>query len=273
MIIYSLLLKNGSSFSLNGAGVTTALKNAVSLGEVSATKESSLLPRSYGDGSAKVGDSRLTMTTLTLNIAVTFTTDEEGRAFINALYSALNNAEYLVNETNQVRARIDLSSPVLAWDEGCFLRVGTATIALNQLDPYWESVSPVQESFYVEAGVPALVQIENEGFGEAPFLLRVTVEDQPTAVSLVEAQNLEEGRALAVESDSFGIDGFTELAIDATEGTATLINTSANASMDAQEAFVAGSGYFNLLVGTNELSLRCSVAALFVFEYRTRSFI
>lgn len=273
MITYSLLLEDGSSFSLNGPGVEAQLKNTLTLGDVGITKNSNIVERSYGDGSAKVGNSRLSMGQLTLTLLIAFQDDSAARLYINALFAALKKAVYLVDEVSSLRTRVDLSSPAITWDEGCYLRSGEATISLNQLVPYWEATSLTEVSADVDAGVPETLIVTNVGYAETPFMLTVSVAAQETPVEVVEVQNIAEGRAIIIESDTFGIGGYTLLEVDCTEGRATLVDEVYGAEIDAQDAFVAGAGYFNLFVGSNALELRCSVAATFTFQYRPRFYI
>lgn len=273
MIVYSLLLEDGTTFALNGDGVTAALKQSMTLSDISVSKSSNIIARSYGDGSAKVGGSRLTMNQLVITLSLTFSDDASARLYINRLFSALKNAEYLIDETTGLRTKIDLVQPVIAWDAGCYLRSGDATITLNQLVPYWETVSMIELTEEVDAGVPETFLIENAGYAETPFLMTVSVEDQEEAVALVEVQNLDEGRAIIIQSDLYGLSGYTSLEVNCDEGTSVLVDAIYGTEVDVQSAFEEGSGYFNLVVGSNALELRCSVDATFLFQYRPRFYV
>ena len=272
-MIYSLLLENGDSFELNGDSVTAELKQSLSMSDFALTKESNLIERSYGDGAAKVGSSRLPMNQITLILSLAFLDDADCRLYLNTLFAALKDAEYLVDETNAIRTRIDLSSPSIVWDEGGYFRSGDATIVLNQVVPYWEATVEQEIVVAIEAGVPTEASIINAGYAETPYVASIAVAEQTVAVEYVEIENIAEGRSLSLESASFGISGFELLELDCEEGTARLINEAYSTTLDVQDAFEAGAGYFNLTVGTNMLSLRCAVAATVTFTYRPRYFV
>lgn len=270
---YSLLLSDGSSFSLNGDGVQFVLKNSMTLTEMSLQKSSNIIERSYGDGSVKIGSSRLAASVLTLIGTMVFQDDADARITLNNLLSALNEAEYLVDETSGLRTPVDLSSPVITWEDGSYLRNGELSVELTQLVPYWEASEPIVVDQSVEAGVPIDVDVANIGYADVPFSVSVTVADQVSAVEYVEIQNIAEGHDITIESESFGLEEYTQLIVDTGEGTAYLLNEEAGTFIDAQGAFPSGSGYFNLLRGVNTLALRCAVDATFSFSYRPRYFV
>ena len=272
-MIYSLLLKDGSSFSLNGAGVTVSLKNSMSLADIAFTKESNIVDRTYGDGSAKVGESRMAMNELTLTGTMVFDTDAQARVAINGLMYAFQNALFLIDETNALRTQIDLSTPSFEWEKGSYLRFGSFSIRLLQLVPFWESSVIQSDALEVDAGVPTEFSVTNEGYVETPFVVEVEVDEQAEPVAYVEIQNIAEGRVISVESPSFGIGEYKKLVVDCVEGATYLSNEVQGSQLDAQDSLQAGSGYFNLIKGINLLSVRCPVAATFTIKYRPRFYV
>lgn len=269
-MIYSLQLEDGTVFPLNSDAVTVALKGRTSLSDTVITKESNLVERSYGDGAAKVGSSRLAMGELTIFLTLAFQSDAECRLYINQLFYALRNAVYLIDVTNAIRTKVDLSSPSITWHDGAYYRFGDGTIVLNQLTPYWESLNATTVTTEIEAGVPTEINIENSGYAETPFTVEFTLEESAGAVAYAELQNIEEGRSIRIESASFGVSGYTVLSVDTAEGTAKLINEVYSSELDVQDAFEAGSGYYDLVVGANVLSARCASAAVVTVAYRAR---
>lgn len=273
MIEFSLTLDDGSSFPLNTVAVSAELKNSTTIGDVMISKSSNLVPRSYGDGSVKIGTSKISMRQLTIILQFVFDNNDSAREYLNGMFAALRRAEYLVDETNDLRTRIDFADQSIAWDDGSYLRLGEATITLNQLVPFWETNEEEELIVSVSAGVPTPAVIDNEGCTETPFVVTVEVEEQETAVSFVEIQNIEKGRSAFLTVPDFGLEGFLLLSIDSEEGSCLLENATAETEIDAQNTFEAGTGYFNLFQGVNTLEVRCAVAADFTFRFRPRYFV
>jgi hypothetical protein len=273
MIEFSLTLDDGSSFPLNTSAVSASLKNSTTIGDITISKSSNIVSRSYGDGSVKVGTSRIGMKQVLIILQFAFSDDNSAREYLNSLFGALRRAEYLVDETNELRTRIDFADQSIAWDDGSYLRLGEASINLNQLVPFWETNEEQELVVSVSAGVPTPAVIDNEGCTETPFVVTVEVEEQATAVSFVEIQNIEKGRSAFLTVPDFGLEGFLLLSIDSEEGSCLLENVTVETEIDAQNTFESGTGYFNLFQGVNTLEVRCAVAADFTFRYRPRYFV
>jgi len=270
MIIYSLQLEDGTKFPINGEGATVQLRQSASLGDFAHAKTSTIIERSYGDGSIKVGESRSGAGALQLSMDLAFTTTGAARTYLNNLLAYARDAAYLVDESSFLRTRVDMSEPSITWDEGCYMLSGELTINFVQLVPYWEDIAVTTATQETTAIVPVVVPLNNEGFSDTPFFVDVEV---AAACAYVEVKDVDAGTILRFDSASFGVDGFSVLRIDNERGTAVLLNDDAVTQLDIIATAADGSGFFNLRRGENNLTLRAEQDATFTMTFRKRYFV
>jgi len=270
MISYSLQLEDGTKFPINGEGATVQLRQSASLGDFAHSKKSTIVERSYGDGSLKVGVSRSGASSMQLSMDLSFLDNGTARIFLNNILAYARDAVYLVDETNFLRTRIDMSEPSVTWDDGSYLRSGSLSIVFVQLIPYWESTAETTAEQAVTAIVPVVVPLDNTGFADTPFIVDVAVE---TACAYVEIQDIDVGTILRFDSASFGASGFSTLRIDNDKGSAILLNDDGVTQLDVIASASDGSGFFNLRRGVNELTIRAEQDATFSFSFRKRYFV
>lgn len=262
MIEYELILKDASTYSLNGSAVTAALKESLSIIDAETSFEHVVVEKSVQDGADAIGDSRIKSSNIEITFDVAYVNDSDYRTRNNALLYALEHAEYLHNVTSSVRTRVRCEGLAETFDEGCYQRSGSVAIKFSRLDPYWEADAATTLSGNLEVGFNTIA-VAYAGHVDTPPTVTIVVA-APCSTLSIEAPDTGEG--LAIFSTLFGSPGNLTMIIDMGLGTVMIGNASDIAAMDDT------TGFFKLGVDTDSVKIYASVAGTYSIAYKARSY-
>jgi hypothetical protein len=273
MIVYKLVLSDATEYALNGATVTYPLSGSLSLGDSGSSFENTIIEKSSGPGSVKLGDARLVAQKLLIKLESAFQSDSTYDAFANGLLTALSKAVYLVDVTNSKRTLVAIEECSESYEKGCYKRSIDFLISFAQLTPYWEALTDTVVAVTTTPNSPHIASLANPG--SIPTQARISL---TAAAACAEASfNLvNENRGMTIEDSLFGTTGFLSLVLDNELGTLKLGTLTAGVlnadALDRRVSIVDGSGFFDVPVGASLLSILSTVALTISITYRRRDF-
>lgn len=236
MIRYQLIDENNNTWNLDD--------NTFRLLDDTSNIEADIIERTFTAGADFPGIQRDQSKVLTFNYSVNKPTDAEFRA-------VRNEQRFWFRKTRKIRDIIlntevsaILESDSFQYDDGGFLRGGQGSVSFRLLKPFWQDVDWIVES---DTGLSSgFMTINNTGYIETPpYITVIALEDVPKFSVRV----LETGNGFLLRDLQFSSDALNTYIIDCDEGTAELNGIS------REDQFQAGTGFFNLQVGTNTLEI------------------
>lgn len=165
-MIIELLKRDGTTYEIQA--------NFPSLGMTRGGLEIDLnpIPRTFRDGSVFIGERNAKQNILSFTLELNYDTDIAYRGMLSSLIRELRDTEYIIDDENNVRTKVELKSISETPDAspGTINRASRISIEFIQLCPYWEdetetSIGPNTNSLFTET-------IDNTG--DLPMPVKVT---------------------------------------------------------------------------------------------------
>jgi hypothetical protein len=189
--------------------------------------------------------------------------ENDWRLYENTLRYWLRKTRILQDVKYQIQTEVLQNEHGITYDDGGFNLGGLNTINFIQLKPYWEDIN-----YTVEGGTGSfsneILTINNDGFVETPPIITIrALED----VSKFSIRLLENNRGIVIQDLQFGVSGLNTYIIDNYSGTAELNQ------IDRKNKIRPGTGFFNLLVGTNRLEITANGAIVADVKWKRRYYV
>lgn len=263
MLFQASELPRENTYELNGTLTPTIPRGSFSRGTENITFQQKIIERSFLPGSVKIGDPRLQSRPMVFNQDFAFKTDADYDSFMNELIRNAQIANYIRDLTNEKQAQVALIDLSIPYDPGSIKRSGTASMKMEMIGAFWESVEDVESVHYLYAGTNTII-INNEG---SMLTYPRFVFDVPTPASQFDIYVDETKEGLQLVDPTLGTPTLTELIIDCSEGILTI------AGFDRTQNITDRTGYFPFQVGNNTLIVETPVDCRVEISFKKRSFL
>lgn len=259
-IIYALQDIEDNEYELNGDSVESTKRESLTFTSQSTTRELKIIQNSYLPGATLVGVPRIKGKDVTFDYMLNYADSDDFRLAENTLLMWLGKAVYLVDKDKNTRARIEYKSHRTKYGAGSLLHSANNSITFAFLTPFWTSQTEKTE---IDSGTDITFNVTNDGFLDCPpdFVLTASV-----ATSDFTITNVTTGQGMIVNDLSFGNTGLTQYNINNSEGTNYLGDVLRNNSIQA------GTGFFNLIPGANEINITASASISATMRFNERCY-
>jgi len=249
MIEYQLKDENGNTFSLNGASVTTALKQSLTQSGDTFEYANKIAENSYLPGSTLIGKARLQSRELTLSVDIANESSSDYRDIMNELLSAISTTKFIVDVTNNMQIEATPSDITIDYTEGALKNVSNNQFTFLVLTPYWEDLTKTTITGTALADTIKEVAVDNQGYlASPPEITLVTT----AAVNSVQLYLTSNNHGIQIDDSLFGTSGNLTMNVDCNTGEVTIGTINRNASI------VEGTGFFDFIVGSDTLNILCA---------------
>lgn len=262
MIEYNLIDKEGNIFELNGSSVSIIARNSTTFLSEQFQVETKTEENSFLPGKVKIGDNRLLSRTLPYVFQISEISDYNFNTVMNTVLYNLEKAEYLIDNTNNKRIRVNLVDSSISYDVGSHKRSADVSFSLECLTPYWEDSTEQTITGTTTADTWEEIAFNNSGFMELFPIIELEAAASCSYVELVM-----EYQSVRVEDSLFGTTNYEVMIIDNKEGYVKL------GIVDRTVSIVNGLGFISVPVGSNTLELLTELACSYTLRYRRRYYL
>jgi hypothetical protein len=225
-----------------------------------------IIERSFTPGAFAIGERRIKSSMLKLTADIKADSDADFKDSANEVLYYAKNAEYIEDDDNSIRAKIELSNFILTpMDEvGTFYRYEKLEMTFSMLTPYWEKTTLETESFTDSSKVIAL---NNQGYLPTPpeFTIESSAACDSFSFWITENQ-----QGIEINDLSFGTDTTLDTyTVDNFNGVVTLGDNETNRN----DRISNNTGFFEFPVGSSTLNFVASVSVDVTISYRERYYI
>ena len=263
MIEYAIRDVDDVELILNDSAVKQPVEGSVRLGADIITYQNRIVENSALPGSVKLGKTRVQSRQLTIMFSRAETTDVLFRAAENAVAEFFSKAVSLVDKTNNLLVPIAVLDYRINYDEGSRLRSSSNEIVLELLDPFWRNLTATNVPGTIVEGTTDIA-ITNDGALTSPPVLTFTTSVVVNQLQIYVNENKE---GIQVNDALFGTAGNLTLVIDCENGTIVISGS------DRINSILAGTGFFDLIVGAQTLKVVSSAACTLSLDYFKRFFV
>ena len=264
-IEYALKDIDDNIFNLNESANTDIFSGSLTYSDDSISNENNVVEKSSCPGAVKLGKTRTQSRELSFEysrtaegiVASVFTADE------NELLYNFNKAVYLIDVTHDKQIKIAPSSSQFSYDPGSHKLSGSGSLSFILLEPFWTALTATTYSLALSIGNNPL-PVTNAGYVSAPPVITFTA---AVAVDVIKAYVDETKEGIRIDNDVFGTLGFTEMIVDCEAGLASIDNA------DINNDIVAGTGFFEIPVGTVDLIFNVNALCDVQVDFNERTYI
>jgi len=192
--MYSIITKNNEVFNLD-----ELLKDGYTITENSFPLETTIIQKTSLAGAIAPFPSRAASTNLALSIPITLKSDTELLSYV------FNNAKYLQSDEVNSKTPVALTEYSITWQPGSYKKVGTLTVSLELLEPFFTANHPVTLNNFPDRvttfDVPS--SLLGGSYIDTPYRLMLTFEEECEGVTIVLWDNTLDkstGEVLIIES-------------------------------------------------------------------------
>jgi hypothetical protein len=221
--------------------------------------DADFIEKSNRDGADIIGLDRVESKELPFQFQV-WGKEQDFRKNLNELFFWFRKTKYVIDTVNKIRAKVNISEQSLKYIMGGFNRFSDTTVNFKMLSPYWEDSEETVES--LSSISTGQIVIENDGYAPTPPIFEIAALEPTSKFSIIIQETIE---GIAIKDLQFGNNGLDNYYIDCDEGLAELDNNT-----DRSEFIREGTGFFNLIVGTNTLLISSNGEIDVTVRYRRR---
>lgn len=252
-------------YEFSGTTINLPAKKSITPGTDSFEYEYEIVERTYGNGAVKLGLPRMVSRDLTISFNRVHEKDSDFRLAENTLLTALDSAYYLYDKNNDLRVKIAVLGYRIPYDDGGYQLSADNELRLRMLDPFWEKSTEESYSMTLSGGSLNTISVQNDGALPVPPILTFTT---TVAVNDIEIYVDVINEGIQIQDSIFGTGkGKYEMIVDNKLGTVSVGN------FDRIGSLVAGTGFFNIPVGAQDIIIIPNVGLEVVLKYNERFFI
>lgn len=265
MIEYELKDAAGNTFPLNGATVTTPLKNTWSQGGDSFSFDNKIIEKTYLPGSTFVGESRLMGRELTLTVEKTNPDAGLFRDEVNTLLDFVSRTKFIVDVTNDMEIEVVVGDVSADYASGSLKHYAGLSFSFSALTPYWQALTATVVTGTALTDTILQVLVDNQGFLPSPGLITLT-----TTAAVISLQLFLTASSVGIQIDDsiFGTAGNLTMIVDNILGEVTI------GALNRNDSIIEGTGFFDFIVGSNTLNILAADQDVdFTIEFYKRYFV
>jgi hypothetical protein len=226
------------------------------------TVEADIIERTFKAGADFPGIQRDMASELAFQYDKNKLLEDDFRGDVNQLMYWLRKTIIVQDTVNQIETDVILTDHSINYDEGGFNQGALNNTTFIMLKPYWRDIRYSTEG---DTGVSAdSFVISNTGWVETPSIITITALEPITKFSIRLNETLE---GIVVGDLQFGSLGLDTYIIDNENGTLELNG------VNRKNKIKSGTGFFNLVVGTNTLVFQLNGTAEIEIKWKRRFYI
>lgn len=244
MIVYQLADCEGETLALNDVTAQPIEQESTTLGEDNFTYNTKIVPRSGQDGAVALGDTLIDSRELTVSFNRAYADYNDLRTKENELLAFLKRVTCLIDVTNNRRISVSPLSYKLGSDPGCYHHSTNNSITFEALIPYWENLTETTVTQTLTGGDINEISLSVNGSSPPPPVITLDCAEACTTLQMYISENKQ---GIEINDSILGSAGFEIMTVDNKLGTVKISN------LDRSQNIVAGTGFFDLLLGASTL--------------------
>jgi hypothetical protein len=264
MIEYALQDEDLNEYELSGAGIALPGQKSVTFLNERFAFDSKVVENSALPGAVKLGSTRLESSRLALRVDRSFDVSSDWRDEVNEYVRQLAKAYYLVDKTNDRRARVNIEDFNFAFDEGGHKLSGRGTANIRLIEPFWEDITEQSDGPTALAVSLNTINLTNSGFLDTYPILTFTAS---VAVTDIDIFVDETSVGMTINDSLFGTSTYLTMVLDCRAGTLKI------GDLDRSISIAPGTGYFSFPVGTVTLKIEPNAACSVTVTWRERYYV
>lgn len=263
IVDYELALQDedGNEYSMNGENVDFIVSISMYITNERIDREVKTKENSYLDGSQLISEQRINSRDLTIEYEIAQQDQLVFVQFQNEITAFLDKAVYLINKTHGKRLRVECTGINARSGEGEFHQHANVTIDFNVLNPFWEDVEETTETKQSSTDLEVQFTINNDGYRETPAIFELVADQICNKFSII---NETTNQGVIIEDIGFGAENFNNYLVDNESGQVLLEDLLRN------RLIKEGTGFFNLQIGSNVITIESAVAITATYRFRKR---